>query len=390
MKITFIHTDDKNDKNLWSGTVYYIYQTLTRKFDEVMFYRPTGNNSLILKFFFGGIGYISRKITGNQSLNLYSSYFLPKSLSKSVDNFVKRNPVDCIISTTNTPFLFTKSKVPLVIITDATVKLLYNEHAESKGWSKLFYKVLEKNALKVTNKATLIVSSSKSTTNSLISDYNIYPAKIATIPFGANIEDDKIQPRQRMIKRNNTVNFLFVGKDWERKGGSFTISVCDELIRQKTDVQLIVVGCKVPEESQRTYLKNYIYLDKNKEDEFDQLRELYRAAHFFMVFSRAEMYGIVFCEAAAFGLPVVAFAVGGIVDIVINNKTGIILPKDSNAKDFALKISELISDPDKYHEMSENARNRYEELLNWDVFTTSLKNEIYKRVKLGVHKIIID
>jgi len=376
LKIAFIHTDDINDKNLWSGTVYYIYLSLTKKFDEVVFFRPKGNNYFFLKFLFTGIERLTRKLTGKHRFNLYHSYFLPKALSRRVDYFVKTNPVDCIISTTNTPFIFTRNKIPLIIVTDATISLLFNEYSNGEGWSKLFFKDLERNALKVTQKAALIVVSSKSTAYSLINDYRISSSKIITIPFGANIENEDIQIKQRIIDKSKPVNFLFVGRDWERKGGEFAVSVCDELIKQKVNVHLNIVGCSVPEKYQRAYLTNYVFLDKNKKIDFNKLKELYSGAHFFMVFSKAEMYGIVFCEAAAYGLPVITYKVGGISDIVVNEKTGIMLPKGTGQEIFALKISALISNPENYQRMSVEARRRYETLLNWDTFTDTLKSRI--------------
>jgi len=377
LKIAFVHTEDIYDKNLWSGTIYYIYQNLVNKFDDVVPFWPKGNNSFILKFFFGGIEYLLRKLTGKQRLNLYYSFFIPKTLAGDVDNFIKRNPVDCILSTTTTPFIFTENKTPLIIVTDATVKLLYEEYSDGKGWSKLFFKDLERSSLKVTQKSALIVSSSTSTASSLINDYKIPASKIATIPFGANIENEDIQSPQRIIDKTKPVNFLFVGRNWERKGGDFAVSVCDDLIRQNVQVHLTIVGCKVPEKFQRAYLKNYIYLDKNIGDDFNKLRELYSEAHFFTVFSKAEMYGIVFCEAAAYGLPVITYAVGGITDIVVNDKTGIMLPKGTRQEVFALKISALISNPENYQRMSVEARRRYETLLNWDTFTNTLKTKIH-------------
>jgi glycosyltransferase involved in cell wall biosynthesis len=378
LKIAFIHSQDINDKNLWSGTIYFIFQNLVKKFNDVVLFRPTESNSFILKLLFSGIEHITKKLTGEQSLNLYYSIFLPKAQAQDLDNFVNRNPVDFIISTTNTPFIFSKNKTPFIIITDATVKLLYEEYSGGKGWSVLFHKDLERNALKVAQKSALIVSSSSMTTNSLINDYNIPAAKIATIPFGANIEDQDIQTPQRRVDKNKQVNLLFVGKDWERKGGDFAVLVCDELVKQNINVHLDIVGCKVPEISQRTYLNNHIYLDKNKNDDFSKLKELYSKAHFFMVFSKAEMYGIVFCEAAAYGLPVVTYAIGGITDIVVNEKTGIMLPVGTTSEIFTTKIIALVSDPEKYQKMSEEARKRYESQLNWNTFTDSLKSKIFE------------
>ena len=376
MKIGFIHIKDINDKNLWSGTNYYIFKNLVNNFEDVVPFQPTDKSLILLKIFFRGFVYILNKISGKQHQNFYYSHLSPRVLSLSVDNYVKRNHYDLLISTTNTPFIYTKNEIPLVIITDATVKLLYEEYSNGKGWSKVFYRNLEKNALKVTQKSALIVASSRATAYSLINDYNIPASKITTIPFGANIENKDIQKSLRIVDKSKPVNFLFVGKEWERKGGDFAVSVCDELIKLKVNVNLTAVGCKVPEKYQRKYLKNYIYLNKNIQEDFNRLRELYNEAHFFMVFSKAEMYGIVFCEAAAYGLPVITCAVGGITDIVVNEKTGIMLSVGTSKEIFASKIAALISNPENYRKMSGEARSRYENLLNWDAFMISFKKEI--------------
>jgi glycosyltransferase involved in cell wall biosynthesis len=384
LKAAFILPQDSNDKNSWSGTTYNIYQHLKAQFPDIVLISPINVENGFLRTLCYLITLPFRAIKGKLCLNLYDSYFLPKAQSRYIDNYLKYINIDFIISTNSLPFVFTKNKIPMIIITDATVKLLYDEYLNGKGWSGLYYKYLEKNALKVTQKSTLIVSSSTSTASSLINDYKIPASKIVTIPFGANIENEDIQSPKRIIDKTKPVNFLFVGRDWERKGGDFAVSVCDELIKQKVNVHLSMVGCSIPEKFQKTYLTNYVFLDKNIKEDFDKLKALYEEAHFFMVFSKAEMYGIVFCEAAAYGLPVVTFAVGGIIDIVVNEKTGIMLPKETTPEVFASKIAALISNSENYRKMSEEARRRYETLLNWDSFTNTLKSKIYEILKSNV------
>jgi len=164
LKVAFIHTGDISDRNLWSGSVYYLYKNLSDRFEEVVFFRPQSRRYPISKLFFRSLSKLIGTITGKLSLDLYSGYFLPRSLGRSVDKFTQGNFVDCIISTTSIPFVYTKNKVPLVMITDATVKLLFKEYFRGRGWSKLSYNLADKNALKVTGKAAFIVSSSHSTT----------------------------------------------------------------------------------------------------------------------------------------------------------------------------------------------------------------------------------
>lgn len=378
MNIAFISPADANDKTTWSGITYYIYKHLKENFDNVILVSPINVENAILNKIFNLITRFCGKVKRKQCLNIYHSFFLAKAQGRYIDKFLENLEIDYIISTTSGPFVYSKINIPLILVTDATVKLLYDEYKGGVGRSELFYLTLEKNAKKVTQKSVLIISSSKATTDSLINYYQIPSSKIATIPFGANFDNRPVQSMPRNIERTGLVNFLFVGVDWERKGGEVAVAICDELLRQNVQIGLTIVGCQVPDKYKRSYLTNYIFLNKNNTDDSTLLKKLYEESHFFMVFSKAEMYGIVFCEAAAYGLPVVTYSVGGIPDIVVNNVTGIALPGNTRNEVFIEKILNLISQPEEYSNMSEAAIKRYESLLNWDVFTDSLMRNIEK------------
>ena len=55
------------------------------------------------------------------------------------------------------------------------------------------------------------------------------------------------------------------------------------------------------------------------------LSTYYRAADAVLVPSRSESFGLVALEAAACGIPVIASSVGGLRDLIENNKTGILV-----------------------------------------------------------------
>ncbi len=381
MKIAFVLPQDVNDKKVWSGTPFYIYNHLKNVFDDVVSISPienTGFTATVLKWTFSVICLINSKLSGKRCNNLYESYFLPKFYGKYLDKYFKINPVDCIISPANVPFVYTKNNIPLIIITDATIHLLYKEYLQDKGWSKSHYKNLVNNAQVVSDKADLIIPSSLWISESLTHDYKIRPAKVVAIPFGANMNTDGITRINRTLDANGTINFLFVGKGWERKGGDIAVKICDELLKQSIQTKLTVVGSVVPDVYKRDYIENHPFLNKNNCDDLKILERLYKEAHFFILFSRAEMYGIVFCEAAAYSLPCITNNVGAIAEIVINDKTGIVLPKETTPEVYAQKIKLLISNKDTYAQMSVNARTRFETLLNWDSFAQSLKREIIK------------
>lgn len=83
-----------------------------------------------------------------------------------------------------------------------------------------------------------------------------------------------------------------------------------------------------------------------------------------MLPTRAECAGIVFNEASAFGVPVLATDTGGIADYVKNNINGYRLPLSASGEDYALKLEEWIKEG-KLSEFSKNARNLYETDNSW-------------------------
>ena len=74
------------------------------------------------------------------------------------------------------------------------------------------------------------------------------------------------------------------------------------------------------------------------------LSSYYRAADVVLVPSRSESFGLVALEAAACGVPVVASAVGGLLNVVHDGVTGVLVDGRDPAR-YARAISQLLDDP---------------------------------------------
>ena len=74
------------------------------------------------------------------------------------------------------------------------------------------------------------------------------------------------------------------------------------------------------------------------------LSSYYRAADLVVVPSRSESFGLVALEAAACGIPVVASAVGGLLNIVHDGVTGLLVDGRDPAR-FARAMTQLLDDP---------------------------------------------
>jgi len=100
----------------------------------------------------------------------------------------------------------------------------------------------------------------------------------------------------------------------------------------------------------------------------DKLGPLYDRAAVVAVPSHREGFGVVCAEAMAHGRPVVAGAVGGLLDLVVHEETGLLVPpRDVEALRAALH--RLLDDDELRARLGANARKRAEEELSWDHVT---------------------
>jgi len=110
----------------------------------------------------------------------------------------------------------------------------------------------------------------------------------------------------------------------------------------------------------------------------DEIISLYTHASLFVCPSVYEPFGIINLEAMACGTPVVASAVGGIIEVVVPGKTGLLVPIDAKgggdfepkdparfAMDLAEAMNKLLDDPDRLKEMGARSRERVEHFFSW-------------------------
>jgi len=100
----------------------------------------------------------------------------------------------------------------------------------------------------------------------------------------------------------------------------------------------------------------------------DELLGLYERAAIVACPSRREGFGVSCAEAMAYGRPVVASAVGGLLDLVVDGETGLhVPPRDPAALRAALE--RLLADPELRARLGAAARERAARLLSWESVT---------------------
>ncbi|MFC2321791.1 MAG: glycosyltransferase [Tannerella forsythia] len=348
MNIAFLTTLNPYDINNWSGTTYHLLQILSKKHHV--------------------------KVVGQNTLS-QTAYYIK-------DNFSKRHPLDKYaplfgelyaeqMSGSDLIFFgdlylasFLDVNIPMVHLSDVTYHS-FKDYSELKR-SKEQIKKTETLEKKLLNKYTTIIYSSEWTKQNTIDYYDIEPNKIHVVEFGANIpapSDYKI-PIQ-----TDTCNLVFIGKNWKKKGGDKVFMAYRKLKSKGLQCTLTIIGSTPQEPYDEIKDVTVIpFLDKSKPEHLKRLCNILKEAHFLVLPTEFDAFGIVFCEASAYGVPSIAANVGGVSQPVRDGKNGFLLPPNATAEDYAEKIKSVFSDKDGYIKLRESSRREYETRLNWEVW----------------------
>lgn len=110
----------------------------------------------------------------------------------------------------------------------------------------------------------------------------------------------------------------------------------------------------------------------------DELSQAFASADAFVMPSDSETLGFVVLESMASGVPVVAVAAGGLIDIVDDGNTGYLVSNDDGMAEFSESVGRLLGDVEARRAMGLACR-RYAEGWSWEAATKKLRNEQYTR-----------
>lgn len=194
---------------------------------------------------------------------------------------------------------------------------------------------------------------------SLISDYGIDPHKVSVIHPGVDLRF--FCPSRRQPAAGHHVRALFVGADFERKGGTELLAAVATL---DGAVELDVVT-----RSRLVELPPYVRVHNDVEPHSDRIRSLYQAADIFVLPTRGECFGQVVAEAMACELPVITTRVGAMPELVEHGETGFLVSPRAPAE-VAAALRKLVENPPLRGRMGRAAgrlaRRRHDADMNVD------------------------
>jgi glycosyltransferase involved in cell wall biosynthesis len=268
---------------------------------------------------------------------------------------------------------FLETNIPIVYIHDGTYNLFHNYYPfYSNLLEKSFRELNTIEELAIKN-ASLLIYSSAWAARSAVEDYYADPGKVHVVPFGANLDNPPAQVLVQQRKKSECCKLLFVGVDWERKGGAIAFETLLQLEKQGISAELIICGCVPPRQFSHPRIRVIPFLDKNDQRQRKELEQLFIEADFFLLPTRSDCTPIVFCEANAFGLPVITTDTGGVSEIIRDGENGFVLPYEARGAAYAQVIAQVYQDEQRYTHLVQSSRTAFENRLNWDTWGSTVK-----------------
>lgn len=268
--------------------------------------------------------------------------------------------------------------IPSFLYCDGNIAL--SSHARPSGQSEACYLTdreiygVKERETRIYRAASHIFTISERLRESFIDDFGIESNKVTTVYAGANLPDVHFHANSH-DSFPGPPTILFVGRNFERKGGDVLLSAFRRVREEVPEARLLLLG----PEGLRIGEKNVTCLgliDKDSEGGAEKIANIYRSAHVFCMPTRYEGLSISFLEAMNFGLPCVStYNDWARPEMIVPGDTGLVVPRDDDAG-LAQALVELLSDPDRARGMGERGKVRARSVFTWKRVTELMSTEI--------------
>jgi glycogen synthase len=289
--------------------------------------------------------------------------------------------------------------VPLVITTHS-LEPLRPWKREQLGHGYEASSWIEKTAIEM---ADAVIAVSKETKEDVLKYFDVEADKVKVIYNGINLREYVVTDETTTLEKygidKSKPFVLFVGRITRQKG---IIHLVNAIKYIDPDTQIVLcagapdtaeIG-KEMEDSVAAVKRtrdNVIWIDEMLPK--SEVIQLYSHAAVFCCPSIYEPFGIINVEAMACETAVVASAVGGIKEVVVDGETGILVPleqqdvapfeaidPDKFSRDLADGVNTIINDKALRERMAKNGRARVESTFDWSAIAKQTK-ELYKSLK---------
>ena len=286
--------------------------------------------------------------------------------------------------------------VPLVITTHSLEPLRpWKREQLGRGYDTSSW--IEKTAIEM---ADAVIAVSQETKQDVLKYFDVDEDKIKVIYNGINLQEYVVTKATSTLKKYGIdpakPYVLFVGRITRQKGIIHLVNAI-KYIDSETQI-VLCAGAPDTKEIGKEMEDSVNEVKKNRSNVIwiaemlpkNEIIQLYSHADVFCCPSIYEPFGIINIEAMACETAVVASAVGGIKEVVVNGETGILVPleqhheapfepinPDQFSRNLANGINTIINDNELKERMAKNGRKRVEEFFDWAAIAKQVK-DLYK------------
>lgn len=372
-RIGYLTTTNPEDRRSWSGIHFAMLQELRNRYKEVVVLGPLDGGKPLQR------GRIRNKISrmiGGRGFDYSHSRALAEHYALQAEAKIDEVRPDILIApSASTVLSALKTNIPYILLSDTVFGNMVNYYpAYSQLSANSLIQSRETENLAIQH-ARFSVFPSHWATDGAIEKHGADPSRVKMIPFGANFLNFPAKEIALKEKPKDRLRLLFLGVDWERKGGPLVLETFRMLRQQGISCALTIVGVtpKIEADPDITIIP---FINKNDPEGEGKIQSLLLEHHFLFLPSKAECYGIVFCEAASCGTPSLTRRTGGIEGAVVHNQNGLVLPEHATAKDFSTQVAQIWHHPTHYHNLCKSAYAMYEHSHNWKAWGNKMEELI--------------
>jgi glycogen synthase len=297
--------------------------------------------------------------------------YAPALETLSIALAMARDPVDAQVAHAHTWYadmaglwIRMLHRIPLCV-TLHSMEPLRPWKADQLGSGYLLSSWIEKTAVEAADR---VIAVSRRMRVDILEHFQVDPAKVVVIHNG--IDPDRFrrtQARDALARRGVREPYvLFVGRITDQKGIFHLLAAAPKL---PPGVQVVLCASAPDTPEIEARLKRVLPEHPNvvwigEMVPVSEVVQLYSHAAVFVCPSVYEPFGLINLEAMACETPVVASAVGGIVEVVEDGKTGVLV-EPAQPEALAAAIRGLLEDPARGRAMGRAGRLRVEAQFSW-------------------------
>ncbi len=252
----------------------------------------------------------------------FNIYLYKKKVMTAIDNYIKTHGVPDLI---HAHCVFWGGYAAMHVSKKYQIPLIITEHSSNYGRRKIhawripfLYAILQHTARFLTVSDSL----GKNIQNTGEINYEVVPNVVDTQFFMVN-------PKPPLL---SIIRFVTIAELKTCKGLHLLIEAFALAFKGREDI-LLEIGGEGPQENNLKRLVSQLGIENQIKFHGvlsrERVRETLYNAHAFILPSYYETFGVVIIEAMATGLPVIGTSSGGPIEIIINDKLGLLVKPDS-------------------------------------------------------------